>query len=203
MMQLVFFFPVIYMIMERKKEKGLWICLIVNAVYEVLAWSYYLNTETYRLLVFRYTFLLAAGVYASKGYQLKHFIRIIMTVSGFIFICLLTYGSYKPVIVNAAWASTNFLSGMLIIPLMIWILQNVNICFKPLELIGKASYHIFLVQMVYYLGYYQEAQTVISIWQVHLVFGILICLLIGIVFYYVEKPLQKWLQGIIQKNSNR
>lgn len=200
MLQMIFVFPVIYFIIDRNKEKGLWICFAINAIYEILAWAYYLNLDTYRLLVFRYLFLIAVGVYAYKGYKIKLLVGIVMTAVGMAFIALVIYGGYKPTILNATWASTNFISGMLIAPLMIWVLQKkVKVHFKVLSIIGRASYHIFLVQMMYYLGYYADMYSLAQGKDtIHLILGILICLVVGIAFYYIEKPIQDWLQRKIR-----
>ena len=202
MMQLIFLFPVIYFIIERKNERGFLICLIINAVYELLAWAYKMNIECYRFLVFRYIFLIAAGVYAFHGYKLKLFIGLAMTVIGAAFISAVTYLGYEPRIVNGPWATTNFISSMLIIPIMIWILPNLRIRFLPLEIIGRASYHIFLVQMMYYRGYYEKLQNRFLTWQGHLIAGIVICLTLGVAFYYIEKPLQDWVQRLLSSHFN-
>lgn len=123
-----------------------------------------------------------------------------MTAVGIAFISLIIYGGYTPKILNATWASTNFISGLSIAPLMMWLLQNTNIRFKPLEIVGRASYHIFLVQMEYYLGYYQKTYAVAHEQNyIHLALGVAICLLVGIIFYYVDKPLQDWIRKKLRR----
>ena len=201
MMQLIFVFPLIYFITEKEKEKGFLICFIANALYEVLVWAYQIPTPSYRLLVFRYVFVIAAGIFTLKEYKLPKWLAVLMTIVGAVFIALVVYYEYEPKIVNKDWATTNFISSMLIIPLMIFVLQNVKLRFVPLEIIGQASYHIFLVQMMYYRGYYSVLQEKTSTWQEHLVLGVAICLAIGIVFYYTERPIQKWLQEFIRKTE--
>lgn len=197
MMQLVFVFPLIHFVIEKNKEKGLLIAFIANAVYELLVWAYGIPTGSYRLLMFRYVSLIAAGVFAFKGYRIPTLLSILMTATGIVFISAVTYFGYEPRIVNKDWATTNFISSMLIIPMMIWVLQNLKtgrvLYLMPLEVFGRASYHIFLVQMMYYLGYYQVLQDRVSSWQVHLIAGIIISLTIGVVFYYIDKPIQDWL----------
>ncbi len=203
MMQLVFVFPLIFFLIEKNKEKGLLICFIANVVYELLAWAYVMNSSCYRLLSFRYVFLIAVGVYAFKGFKFSLWISLLMTSIGAFFITIVIYFKYEPRIINKDWASTNFLSSMLIIPLMVFILQNAKFRFKPLEIIGQCSYHIFLVQMMYYLGYSSLLKSKISSWQVHLIIGSVICLGIGIAFYYAEKPLQNQIQCFIKKLSEK
>ena len=201
MMQLIFVFPLIYFVINKKKEWGLFLAFVANAAYELLVWAYGIPTGSYRLLVFRYVFLIAAGVYAYKGYKLPIRLSLLMTVLGALFISSIVYFSYETKIVNKDGAAVNFIASMWIIPLMIWFLQNLKIRFLPLEIIGRASYHIFLVQMVYYSGYYMELQSQVPTWQGHMMLGVGICLVIGVAFYYGEKPVQNWIQQLIRKSE--
>ena len=193
MVQLVFYFPIVYFIIHVKKETGLVICLIMNAVYELAAWAYGMNPECYRLLVFRYTFVIAAGVFSYKKHRLGTISSIIMTITGAVFIIIIGRMNYVPRILNRDWATTNFISSMLIVPAMVRILQDVRIHFAPLEIIGRASYHIFLAQMVYYAGYYNLLKERFGSWQGHLAAGMAICVAAGMAFYYIDKPVQDWI----------
>ena len=191
MIQIVFLFPIIYFIIERKEEKGLLICLAGNAIFEVLRWSYFLNGECYRLLCFRYIFLIAAGVYIAKGYRFNGIQSIVLITAGTLFILATEYWGYTPIFITT-WASTSFIASMIVVPFMAWILQKVKIQCAPIELIGRATYNIFLVQMVYYSGYYEILESKISIWQLHLITGIIICLVIGTIFYLIESRFTNW-----------
>lgn len=191
MMQLIFFFPIIYFIIDVKKETGLIICMAMNAVYELLVWAYGMNGGCYRLLAFRYTFVIAVGVFTYKKYKISMSWSTLMTIIGALFIIIVGRMNFVPRILNKDWATTNFISSLLIAPVMVWILQNVRIRFAPLEIFGRASYHIFLVQMVYYAGYYKVLQEKIGSWQMHLTAGMVLCLAVGTVFYYIDKPVQE------------
>lgn len=81
LIQLIFVLPAVYFIIEMKGSKGLWICLTINAVYELLKWSYGMNDECYRILIFRYIFVIAAGAYASQ-YTLSKMVSITLTAIG-------------------------------------------------------------------------------------------------------------------------
>lgn len=199
MLQMTFLFPVVYFVVEKNREKGLLICLAVSLMYEALAWSYGMNTECYRLLAFRYVFNVAAGVFAYKGMKIQRMLSLLMMAVGAVFIALISYFHYEPRILNGNWASTNCIASMLIVPLTIWLLQNVNIRFAPLEAAGRASYHIFLVQMAYYMGYYAVLEKKINNSPVHLMTGIVVCLAAGIAFFYLEEPVQKRLIRALSK----
>ena len=66
-----------------------------------------------------------------------------------------------------------------------------HITCKPLEFLGKASFNIFLVQMVYF-NYvtkfvYKFSQSALILNTINLS----VCILAGIVFYYIESRITK------------
>lgn len=187
MMQLILIFPVIYFLIKRKGRTGLWICFGANALYELLKWSYGMGDSCYRLLIFRYIFVIAAGVYALEyGFSLAE--SLFMTLAGGLFIAFTIYGLYKPRIITS-WTSTSFLAVMWAIPLITWLIPHVKLRFLPLEMIGRASYNIFLVQMIYYRAYRSKVAALIKAWPWELLAGIAICVLIGLIFYLLESRL--------------
>ena len=194
LVQLVFFFPVIYFVIQKLGDvKGMLICLGANAVYELLRWSYGMGDECYRLLMFRYILLLGVGVCTYRGYKFKPVPAFVITLVGAFFIAATAYLGYVPRIITS-WTSTCFISVMWIIPLTSWMIQNLKLGFMPLEVIGRASYHIFLVQMVYYLGYYEKVKGLVSKRiasgdAVHLILGMIICVMVGVLFYKGSDPM--------------
>lgn len=196
--QLIFIFPIIYFIIIHKKEKGLLLCLVTNMVFEILKWSYNMNDECYRLLIFRYIFVIATGVYAAF-YRLKLRESLIMTLGGGIFIWLTTYGYYTPHIITS-WTGTCFIAVMWIVPFTNYVICNVKLNILPLEIIGKASYNIFFVQMVFYRVYIRKVET--NTWMGQLIASIVICIACGLLFYYFETPITKMLYSKI-KNAEK
>ena len=63
----------------------------------------------------------------------------------------------------------------------------------PLELLGKASYNIFFIQMVYYLSYREMIFKRFYNRKIEIIAGIVLCIAIGLLFYAVEKPLTMWI----------
>ena len=175
----------------------MWICLAINAVYELLRWSYGVSGDCYRLLIFRYIFVISLGIYASK-YSLGIITSIVMTSIGGIFIALTFYGIYRPRIITS-WTSTCFISIMWVAPFVVCLIRNVKLRFFPLELLGRASYNIFLVQMVYYYVYRKIIASLIDIWYVEFIVDILICVVTGILFYLVESRLTRKVNDVVEK----
>lgn len=196
LIQLLFTFPVLFFVIEKNGKKGLWLCLLFNAVYEFLKWAYWVNDECYRLLLFRYLFLIGAGIYASK-YDLNRIETVLLTVFGGIFIGLLVYKNYQPMIINQGWAPTSFISVMWIVPTISYLLRNTQIVFSPINLIGRASYNIFLLQMIYYTAYRNKIS--FGLWWADLIAGVVICVFMGLIFYSVESKLTKILTKQVKK----
>lgn len=69
MIQFIFWFPVIYFIVKKYDRGGVLVCFGINAAYELLQRAYGMNEECYRLLLFRYTFLIGFGCYLAIGKQ--------------------------------------------------------------------------------------------------------------------------------------
>lgn len=192
MIQFIFYFPVLYILIKKYDFKGLYICAFMNMIYEVCKSAYGMNVECYRLLVFRYTLCIAFGCYLSIG-NYKRNVRLsgIMVLMGILYIVVFRYLGYTPPITNF-WTGTCIWACLYIIPISAWILNCNGMKNGILELFGRASYNIFLVQMVYYRG----ARIVYGLIEnraLQLGINIGICLGLGVIFYYVEKPVTDYI----------
>ncbi len=67
LLQFVFLFPLIYFIIKRLDFKGLILCAAINFSYEILKNAYHVEEDCYRLIVFRYIFVIAFGCYLAIG----------------------------------------------------------------------------------------------------------------------------------------
>ncbi len=197
MIQFVFLIPLIYHVIKKYDFKGLIGCFAANAFFEIIKLAYGMSDTEYRLLVFRYLFIIAVGVYIAIGDLEKQgkgkicLLSIGCLVIGAAFIYLFAYTSYIPKIL-IYWKGTSFVTCLFIVPVLGWIVRKVRFGFKPLEVIGKASFHIFLVQMVYY-NYIWEMYLLIPDVLTHLLVSMVNCVLVGLVFYYLETKLSQFI----------
>ncbi len=67
MIQFIFYFPVIFAIVQRYHFNGVFFCGGINLIYEILKFAYGMNEGCYRLLIFRYTLCIAYGSYLAMG----------------------------------------------------------------------------------------------------------------------------------------
>ncbi len=194
MVQTVFVLPLIHAAIKRFEEKGLFLCFFINAAYEVLHVAYLIPTESYRLLMFRYIFVLAAGSFLATGkrWSTKYWITMLFVGASFIF--SYSYGGYKPLFVKD-WTGTCFIASMYAVPFAWIVICKIKPCFSPLEWVGKASYHIFLAQMLYYYCFSPFVYQGVSNRKLQLLICMTISVGLGLLFYIVESPLTKWLQN--------
>ena len=189
MIQFIFFFPVIYFIICKYDFRGLILCGFINFAYEILKRSYRMNEDCYRLLLFRYTLLIAYGCYLAIGTYRRHKVLSLLSFGiGIIYIIGFQYIGLTPIITNY-WTDTSMWSCLFIIPISSPLILN-KAKNRFLEILGKASFNIFLVQMVYYNGA-KLIYKYVGNRALQLVINIIICVSVGLAFYYVETPLTK------------
>ena len=87
------------------------------------------------------------------------------------------------------WTATSFLTSLHAIGLFS-VLKDRVLRFRPLEFLGKASYHIFLTQMVFFNGV-PLLEGIITSRPLRYLVCITVCLLAGVLFYVVEQPLNR------------
>ena len=114
-----------------------------------------------------------------------------MLAIGTIGIIAWRYCGKEPVIL-LYWIGTNFVCSMFIIPvfaLVIRYLKGLNVPF--LGVVGKASYNIFLIQMLFFDIPQEYISAKITSRGLHLLFILSVCVLGGIMFWLVEQRITK------------
>lgn len=192
MMQFIFYFPILFFIIKKYDFKGLVICGFINFIYEIFKSVYGMNEECYRFLLFRYTLVIAFGCYLAIGNFKKHIkLSVLSMLIGIIYIVLFRYLGLKPLITNY-WTKTCFWACLYMIPLSGYII-NSKIKNRIIELLGRASYNIFLVQMIYYNSAAWVLYSIVDNRILQLLLNIIVCIFAGIIFYYIEIPITKCL----------
>lgn len=199
-------FPFIFKLIEKYKGKALLGCFFTNLIWEFLKVPFSISSGCYRLLVFRYIFLIAFGCYtALYGFSDKkvNICSIVGAIVGVVFIIASQYLGYKTVIFTQ-WTTTCLIAVLFVIPLFNVIILNIKSLpkfFGPLEFVGKASYNIFFVQMVYYNFLSGIIADLIGIRILAFFVDIVLCVGIGLLFYLVETPITKKITNKIYKKA--
>ncbi len=205
MIQFLLVFPIVYLCIRKYKLRGLMYCFGANVIFEVLKTAYGMSDMEYRLLVFRYLFLFAAGCYFAledqKPGRKEKLLAGVCIVTGLFFTYLFSYTAYSPKILTY-WSTTSFLPCLFVVPVMGVLLSRVKVKFPVLEIIGKASFNIFLVQMIYY-NFADRIYQIIPNRGAQLAFNIINCVVAGVIFYYLESKLSKRIIKWLCKPENK
>lgn len=202
MLQFIFLFPLIYFVIKKFDFNGLLICAGVNLLYDVAKIPLEMDAGTYRLLVFRYIFAMALGCYFSMGKKpLKKWMGTASFIVGAAFLYITAYRGYKPVIFFR-WTRTCMIAVLYIAPIAYLLIKKCTWECKPLALMGKASYNIFFVQMVFFHVANKILGGVEGTW-LPMLLSYAFCITVGILFYYIETPITKkvlaWNRRLFEK----
>jgi len=198
MIQFIFIFPLIFFLIKRYQKKGLIICGIGNLIYEILIVAYMFSQESYRLLVFRYIFIIAYGCYLGIENREHNWLwELIACLVGFTFIVGYSYyGVRLPFFVF--WTGTSCVAAFYILPLIRYVVQRMTFSFPVFSVLGRASFNIFLVQMAYY-AFVDMFGVTVGIPLVDLGIVAIVCCCIGVLFYRVTEFIQIPIKKILLK----
>ena len=111
---------------------------------------------------------------------------IVAGVLGLLYI--FNYTSLNPVITNQ-WKTTSLFAALYLVPVMKIFIEKSLIHHSGLELLGKASYNIFLVQMIYYAYAVGAIYKLVNSPLLRIVVNTIACIACGVFFYMIENPL--------------
>ena len=202
MIQFVFVFPIIYFTIRDYNSAGFVFFGVLNCIYEIIQTCYELNEEAYRLLLFRYIMLISFGVYLyrNRNKKMRLFIQILAIVIGTCYIVANQYYHWQLAFVPY-WGGTCFVAGMFLLPCA-YILLRIKMSSRVFETIGKASFNIYLTQMVFFYFYYSIDTSMLGICIYNDFIRFIVCvainMLIGILFYIVEKPITHYVTRLLE-----
>ncbi|SKB96467.1 Peptidoglycan/LPS O-acetylase OafA/YrhL, contains acyltransferase and SGNH-hydrolase domains [Lachnospiraceae bacterium] len=203
MIQFIFTFPFIYFIVKKFDYAGIIICFVINGVYEILQRCFMFSEDNYRLLVFRYIFLMSVGCYLYLGKtKPKTIWKIVGMIVGMLWLIGFKYMGYQPKVI-IYWSGTCMLAALWTAPVVDFLLRNEKIsqmrC-KPLEEVGKASYNIFLTQMVFYASA-RSIVNKIPHRALSLIFCIGVNVIVGLIFYKIESKITKAFSAYVKNKD--
>lgn len=201
LIQLLFVFPIIYLMVKHLSWLGVAGVIWLNYAYENYVYNNEMELEIYRLLAPRYLLFLAMGCYLyfhlkdKKKYPLPVWILVLEFAVGFSFIVwVYQFQNQSELELFRFWTRTSMLTAFYIFPIVYLLFR----CFmdkkitgktgEMLSEIGKASYHIFLVQMVYF-EFFADALVPFNQPVLVSVINIAVCVTVGYGFYLLEKNL--------------
>ncbi len=193
LIQLIFVFPLLYLFIKKYGYKGLLASAVFCLSAELWQYLYHIPRTLYRLLILRHIMTICFGIYIATGHYKKNLLLNLLSLGiGISYIIAHSYHRWTPVFFNNGWADVNFVACLYFCPIIGFLLSKEKMHFKPLEQIGKASYHIYLTQMIYYnfvkrdiaIQYFKNPY----LWCL---FSMIVCTFIGLSFYQTEMKIRQ------------
>ena len=196
-LQLIVLFPLIYIIVKKYKDKGLILLIFLESVCILLSVVTDFDLKTYRLLAFRYISLISCGAYMAtnrKNINAKN-MKILLCI-GVLLLTILHYTgneySCYPYLKKYWGASSGITVMLYVFPIFYLIFEKYErkifngICGNLLLLIGKASWHIMLFQMLYYCSKFFVNKHNLFL---DVIINLVVCSAGGIIFYLIDELL--------------
>ena len=194
----VFLIPVVYIATKVIGFYSVIVCFVLNGVYEILSRMF--ENPYYTILPLRFLFLISFGCWLffhkSNGASptcIMWVISILASLVGVVFIICTLYLDIDPVIVDIPWANVSYIACLYILPVMMFFIYYANLSSRLLAMMGKASFNIFLVQMLYYKFFADIVYSHFDSLLYGVIISILLCSVTGILFYRIEQPLSSTL----------
>lgn len=197
MLQFIIIAPILYIIVMRYHALGVAIVGIINLLFEIMGRWWSISEQLYRVLIFRYLLLLAWGmyIYLNRYVKINKIKEICIWSVGVAYLTLPYFTGYQYQIFKL-WSSTSMMAALYIAPMMDIVLKKYaeysvkNSVGVMIENIGKASYHIMYVQLLYFVGVKDVLYRVIELSQytglVEVIFAVVICVIGGYIYYKID-----------------
>lgn len=199
MIGFIFIFPLIYFAIKKWDFKGLLLCFGANLFYELIKLPLCMTQDVFRLLVFRYVFLIALGVYFAIGkFKIKKWMGIVSLLCGGAFLVFAAYTNHKPVIFFREWVRTCLFAALFIAPIAYVLVKKCSFGFKPLEIIGKASYSIMFAQKIFFC-IVNRTHNGVDPTFLPILLTFTICVGGGLLFDLVQTPVTNWIIKQVNK----
>ena len=193
--QFILVAPLLYLLIKKLDKKGLLIILLLNILYEYSMHLVDIDRPVFRLLFFRYLFLVGFGMYFYFHRKIHPMVLILMFLCGYTYTTAVDYQDFRWVL-NDFWRnSCVYAIGYFItlIVLAFYFFEDKklpNPLHQIVTLIGHSSFHIFLMQMLYYRTKYDNNYNDFHT-PLHLLINVVICLILGCIWYSLEKYFRK------------
>lgn len=195
LIQHLLFFPMVYYLYEKTKYKEIVLfSLGLLAIFLEMFCSYFdISSTLYRLLFFRYIFAIGLGVYIFYKHKNKkifpNFIKVLLLFISLSYITIVNYKGYYFPFDYPSWRSQHTLSYFYPACLLWLGISNLFIFGNSLlggvlVIVGRASYHIFLLQMMWFVG--GGSFFIVQNSIARLGINLFIPILLGVLFYKLE-----------------
>lgn len=198
MLQFIFLFPILYYLIKKINKNGYLLLFIVEFIYNYLCYLKGISLSTYRLQIYKYITLIGSGIWLALNpqYEIKRKYLYVSFIVGVLFIYIIGCKNYPVIPYNFDYwkYSSGIFITLYIFPILYFLLRKYSNAevYNPIQYlfntIGKSSWHIYLVQMLYYITLDTQIHNLNIL--VHLTINLLFSVFLGILFYKLETLLK-------------
>ena len=194
--------PVIYRLLQGKSNKFQISSILIGSIVTEVVFTYMGGEEwLWRILAIRYLFLMTISFSLCKSHIRLTKTNMVLSIIGLFFIALFEYEdfSYTPLFFDSAcnWKSTHWVCFLYLFLLIFFIRmryeKSSGFMKVAISYLGKASFEIFLVQMIIFSTIDEHVTEIIDGLRLHGWLGLfyylaiwLICLGMGILIYRLK-----------------
>lgn len=186
--------PLIYLVVKKNLTAGTIILFIISILLDVFFMIIDVPGSVYRVLIVRYVFVLVLGVWLYLNPQKLNYKWLIpLAIMSAVYIVGVYYQEWL-FYIERYWQSQHAPSYfwtllLVIIGLKAYQFKAGNPLTRLLVKMGKASYHIFLVQM-FYFWLIEDTFADLPV-VIYLVISLTICIIFGQLFFNAENTIRK------------
>ena len=186
--------PLIYLLMKKNLAAGTIILFIISILLDVICMMIDVPGSVYRVIIVRYVFVLVLGVWLSLNPgKINYKWLIPLPIMSAVYIAGVYYEEWN-FFVERYWQSQHAPSYfwtllLVIIGLKAYQFTAGNPLSRLLVKMGKASYHIYLIQMFYFWLISDSVSNLPVI--IYLVLSLTICIVFGLLFFNGENKVRK------------
>lgn len=187
-LKLTVLLPLIDLIIRKLRRLGLAGLIVLNLLFEIFVSLMDMDPVTYRLASMRYLGFVAVGLYYGRfKCSVKKKNLVLGAVIGGFIVYFLNY--HEPLFLFKQWRSTSLPVILFAFVFVYIIIEDWHFKSRFIEIIARSTFHIFLVQMIYYRFYYQYVANLIKPAAIRIIINLLICIPAGMVFWSLDKQI--------------
>ena len=208
MAQCMLIFPFLYMLVKKKGLCGTAVIIGITLLWDIFASCITpISVDVYKFCILRLLPSFALGIYARLYENCRNkAVDFIMLGVGILYLVVFVYGKILPLPIFYQWPSASLFVALFLCPIVSWCIrafQKLSYTDSPLSRIlitlSNATYHIFLVQMIYYrlFGYGWNAK--VGNIACTMPVNFIVCILGGVLFYRLFIPVENALLSRLTK----
>ncbi len=198
LVQLVLLFPIIHSVVCRYKFKGVMACALFTLLYDMVSTGIGMNDTLYKFLIFRLTAHIAFGVYAKYCDFKKERVRnLSMFVIGLTYVVFCVFTDIYIPGIFYRWRDVSVITAFFLYPVITWFISTFGrIKYTDSKLSGytltfaNATYHIFLVQMLYYTTVGFSFNEYVNNAAITLWLNVIITVPLGVLYFKAISPIE-------------